>query len=128
MKLNRFSSFLNESEATKKYTEEEVTKFFNIVKQQADLVKGGIEPSDALSTLGKLFTLEAETGMQQDTQSYAEWIVDQVLNNKLPDSSSGSLYTAIIDLDNLVIPLNAEDGDDEAYYNMINRVYRKIFR
>ena len=49
--MNHIKAFnqLNESSSTKKYTEDEIRKFFEVARQQADLIKGGVEEDQLLT-------------------------------------------------------------------------------
>jgi hypothetical protein len=55
--------------------------------------------------------------------NYREWLS---YNNPLPNNSSGSTFTALLDIDNLLVPYEGKYEDDD--YDEIEALYNEIVR
>lgn len=109
--------------------EEIIVKELNVVKQLLDLHRQ-ITPENRPKILGQMIALMVDAPSYERTpfEWTVEWMIDQAYNNTLPNTSSGSWYSALSDIDNIASGiLDGEDSDDyEEQYELLTKKYDEI--
>lgn len=100
----------------KKYTEEEWKYELDLnVKMAARLIAHqAMGNADAVweDLVEDLLKLQKKSNIPTMMKFFEEWIEGEK-NNKLPNSSSGSFFTGLTDIDGLLSAMNFEEYDEE---------------
>ena len=100
----------------KKYTEEEWKYELDLnVKMAARLIAHqAMGNADAVweDLVADLLKLQKKSNIPTMMKFFEEWIEGEK-NNKLPNSSSGSFFTGLTDIDGLLSVMNFEEYDEE---------------
>jgi len=82
--------------------------------------------SNGAATISRLIEIRLKSSFAPviNWKAYIEWITNQVFENKLPENSSGSFFTAMTDIDNFISGLSLEDESEELY-NFATELFKK---
>ena len=97
----------------KKYTWEEVKHELDLnVEMAARLIAHQANGGDWGDLVDDLVAMQKQSRIPTNIEFFKEWIKDQE-DNKLLNSSSGSFFTGLTDIDGLLSAMNFEEVDEE---------------
>jgi hypothetical protein len=98
-----------------KVTKSVISTEVAILKLQIEVVRS--EKSNADKII-ELINLQKNSNFWDvcNQDALIEWFTDQVINNDLPEMSSGSFVTALGDIDNLIAGLDIEENEELCEY------------
>tara|TARA_R110002126_G_scaffold93089_2_gene220734 strand:+ start:9611 stop:9919 length:309 start_codon:yes stop_codon:yes gene_type:complete len=94
-----------------KITKQIISTEVMIIKSQISIARSNVSNAQKISE-----TLKVAQMSPLFSDSCTEWICDQILNNELPENSSGSYITALGDIDNLICGLDIEENEELCNY------------
>lgn len=91
------------------------------ILQAKELLRYQLGEIDKDTFVQNLYVLQNSSEKFPVNEGWVEWI-EMNLENQLPNSSSGSFFTALTDIDGLLSALGMEEDiyTQEEYYDMVN--------
>mgnify|MGYP003632188495 CR=1 FL=1 len=104
---------VNEDPTHKKYTEEEWKYELELnAKMAARLIAHQAEEGNWEDLTRDLLELQKQSRIPTQIDYYEEWVRENE-DNDLPNTSSGSFFTGLTDIDGLLSAMNFEEYDEE---------------
>ena len=107
-----------------------INKTFRLLEKEIELIRKEVKivrsnSSDVFKIRSLLSLAKESNGFQKDYFEYQkEWIIEQIKENNLPEDSSGSFVSALLDIDTILVYFDIEENEDLKSY--VSKELKKI--